>query len=432
MDTMSVFETVLERISKKPQVFATEDFELCLQRTQSAQVGFKNGQRVSQNQNEQWWLSLRVQLRASPGMAVTTLTTEESVDQLVENAFASAKWSESDPYFRFPSWKNTLGKPVTEIEAQALPASVWEKLSNREIFFEEKYQSGFSEVHLFRKKEKKFLSYGTPSFKTHFKAAVPNQALGFHEFVQWASVFNPRSADRAFETVHEATSQSLLENPKVPKVDTWLFSPLANARILKETIDFFCADQVQTHKSFLAEVLEKTKISPAVSLVDDATLMKGPWSRPFDLEGVPSQKTVLIEKGKLTSLLYDCASGLRDNHLSSANRVRLAEETYPKVYASNFYLEPGQYSSKDLRSQIRQGIWLTSVHSVKIHQEHPGNLEIHGAGWYIDNGETAYPLREISFNLSLEKYFRHINAVANDLEFFEHSGSPSVLLQFLP
>ncbi len=180
----------------------------------------------------------------------------------------------------------------------------------------------------------------------------------------------------------------------------------------------FSAKQVQDGKSPLVGKLEQAIGSSVVSILDDATRTGGIDSRPFDAEGFPSQKLVLLERGVLKNFMHNTETAAKVGLQSTGHGARYGYRGTLGVAPSNFYIEPGKGNKQDLISSIEQGVLLTAIHG-----QHAGANQINGDfslqadGFWIENGVVAHPLEVFTVAGNFLELLQNIEAVADDLEF---------------
>ena len=186
------------------------------------------------------------------------------------------------------------------------------------------------------------------------------------------------------------------------------------------------AESVQKGKSLFAGKIGEIVAAKNVSLVDDGTMQGGVLSSPFDGEGVASQKTVLIDKGKLNTFLHNTYTASKDNLKSTGNGIRGSYKSTPEVGITNFYLDKGDLTGESLLKGVDKGLYVTEV--MGIHTANPisGDFSIGAAGLWIENGEFKYPVRGIAIAGNLAALLMSIDGVADDLTFFVGKGAPTV------
>ncbi|TAJ23747.1 MAG: TldD/PmbA family protein [Nitrospirae bacterium] len=176
--------------------------------------------------------------------------------------------------------------------------------------------------------------------------------------------------------------------------------------------------------SFLIGQLGK-QLAPAwVTIYDDGRMAGGLGSRPFDGEGLATGKTTVVERGLLTSYLLDTYSGRKLGLPSTGNASRGVGEG-PSVGPTNFYLAPGSSTPAEIIRSVREGLYVTELIGFGVNMV-TGDYSRGAAGFWIENGELAYPVEEITIAGNLNQMFADIELVGNDLEFRGRITSPTV------
>jgi PmbA protein len=186
------------------------------------------------------------------------------------------------------------------------------------------------------------------------------------------------------------------------------------------------AEAVQKGKSLFANKIGQRIGSDILTIIDDGTLANGIASSPFDGEGVPSSRTVLLEKGHLNTYLYNTYTAVRDRVVSTGNGVRGSFKSTPEVGTTNFFIQPGEVSQKELLANINDGLYITEVMGMHTANPISGDFSVGVAGLLIQNGEFTSPVRGIAIAGNLVELLQSVEEVGNDLTFFGGKGSPTV------
>src|SRR5687767_12191066 len=176
--------------------------------------------------------------------------------------------------------------------------------------------------------------------------------------------------------------------------------------------------------SFLIGQLGKPLFPDFVTIYDDGLMPGGFGSRPFDGEGLPSRTQTIIDRGVLKSYLLDSYSGRKLGMPSTGNAARGVGDS-PSVGPTNFYLAPGAVSPMDIIRSVKQGLYITELIGFGINMV-TGDYSRGAAGYWIENGELAYPVEEITIAGDLKEMFAHIEMVGSDLEFRGRIASPAI------
>jgi PmbA protein len=205
-----------------------------------------------------------------------------------------------------------------------------------------------------------------------------------------------------------------------------VFDPITSAALLKHVADALSGTALVRKASFMLESLGKTVGSPLLSVTDDALLAEGLGSRPFDAEGLPSQSVPVIRDGVLENFLLDSYAarklGLRPT--SSSNRDLHGG---PSSGPSNFFLHPGKTSPAEIFSSIRRGLYVTELIGFGVDIV-SGNYSQGAAGMWIEGGEPAFPVEEITVAGNLKDMLTRIEAVGNDPLILGEIYSPTLLI----
>ena len=176
--------------------------------------------------------------------------------------------------------------------------------------------------------------------------------------------------------------------------------------------------------SFLAGQLDKSLAPEYVTVYDDGRVVGGLGSRPFDGEGLPTRKTTVVERGILKSYLLDTYSGRKLGLASTGNASRSVGEN-PSVAPTNFYLAPGTKTAQDIIKTVKQGLYVTDLIGFGINMV-TGDYSRGAAGFWIEGGELAYPVEEITIAGNLKDMFAGIEMIGSDLVFRGRIASPTV------
>jgi len=179
--------------------------------------------------------------------------------------------------------------------------------------------------------------------------------------------------------------------------------------------------------SFLIGQLGKQLAPDFVTIYDDGRLPSGLGSRPFDGEGLPTRKTTVVERGVLTSYLLDTYSGRKLGLASTGNASRGVGES-PSVGATNFYLVPGTTGPSEIIRSVREGLFVTELIGFGVNMV-TGDYSRGAAGFWIEHGELAYPVEEITIAGNLKQMFADIEMVGSDLEFRSRIASPTLKIR---
>ena len=229
-----------------------------------------------------------------------------------------------------------------------------------------------------------------------------------------------RVGERAAQRVLRRLGARRIPTQEAPVV----FEAEVAASLLRHLAGAVVGSSLYRGTSFLLGKLGETIAAPRVTVVDDGRLPGGLGSRPFDAEGLPTRRTVVIDAGVLTSYLLDTYSARRLQLASTGNAARSIGDA-PGAAPSNFFLEAGEHSPEDIIGSVERGVLVTELIGFGVNQV-TGDYSRGAAGIWIENGELTYPVEEITIAGNLLDMFRDIEMVGNDLTFRGATASPTV------
>jgi PmbA protein len=190
------------------------------------------------------------------------------------------------------------------------------------------------------------------------------------------------------------------------------------------------AEEVQKRRSLFADRLGQRVGAPGLRLVDDGRLVAGPGAAPFDGEGVPTRRTVLIDDGVLACFLHNTATAAREGGAASTgNAHRASFKSTPGVSAHNLFLEPGELDQAGLLARAGEGLLVQDVSGVHSGANPiTGDFSVGVSGLLFRDGQLAEPVREATVAAQLLDILGGIDAVGSDLRFTTGSIGGSSLL----
>src|SRR5207248_3527508 len=203
-----------------------------------------------------------------------------------------------------------------------------------------------------------------------------------------------------------------------------VFEPEAAASLLRHLAGAISGSALYRRMSFLVDRLGEQVASPAVTVVDDPLRPAGPSSRPFDGEGVRQTRRVVVERGVLRTYLLDSYSARRLGLRSTGHAARGVGDT-PAAGPTNFTLEPGPWSADAIIRSVARGLYVTELIGFGVNQV-TGDYSRGAAGLWIENGELAYPVEEITIAGHLRQMLANIDMIGNDLDMRRRVTAPTL------
>jgi len=266
-------------------------------------------------------------------------------------------------------------------------------------------------------------------------AAVPiaQDDKGAMQRDYWFSVARSLNLLESPEEVGKIAAHRALRRLGARKVKTQhvpvIFDPLVATSILEHIFEGVNGDSVYRGASFLDGKLGQSIASPNVTVIDDGTMKGGFGTSPFDGEGVPTRRTIVIDKGVLTSYLLNTYSGKKLGLQTTGNASRGLAGT-PGIGPGNYFLQAGTKTPQQLIADVKDGLYVTEFLGMGVNLV-TGDYSRGASGLWISGGELTYPAEEITVAGNLKEMFMNISEVANDLEFRGAVAAPTLRIDGL-
>src|SRR5262249_2012672 len=176
--------------------------------------------------------------------------------------------------------------------------------------------------------------------------------------------------------------------------------------------------------SFLLAPLGGRFAAPAVTLIDAPLRAGGAASRPFDAEGVASRRRTVVRAGVLESYLLDSYSARRLGLRPTGHASRYAGDA-PVVAPTNFFMEAGPHASEAIVGSVSSGFFVTELIGFGVNLG-TGDYSPGPAGVWIEDGEVAQPVEEVTIAGNLRDMLAGIEMVGSDLVFRGAVSAPTI------
>ena len=192
--------------------------------------------------------------------------------------------------------------------------------------------------------------------------------------------------------------------------------------------ELFLASEVHRNRSFLGGRIGEMVAGPGVSLTDDGRLAGGMGTSAFDDEGVPTSRTVLLDRGRLTGYLYDLRNAAEDGVPSTGNACRSVSST-PDVATSNLMMTPGTRPREELLGSLKRGVLVTELMGLHTVDPVSGDYSLGIRGVLLDGGEESVPVSGMTIAGTLRDLLAGIDGAADDLTLRGDVGACTVVVR---
>ena len=232
------------------------------------------------------------------------------------------------------------------------------------------------------------------------------------------------------ESIGALAAERALARMGARKPATGTYNVLFDERVAQSLIGHLLSAingaSVARGSSWLMDGLGQQVLPKGFDLIEDPHRPRISGSRPFDAEGLPTQRRKIVENGVLTGWTLDLGTARKLGMTSTANAAR-GTTSGPSPATSNIDLTPGTATRKQLIGQMGSGLLVTSMIGSTINPT-TGDYSRGAAGFWVEDGEIAYPVNECTIAGNLRQMLRDFVA-ANDARAHLATRVPSILIE---
>ncbi len=429
------FQALAENLVEYGRKNGADEIEVSVYEGSEFSVDIRLGQIENLVEAGSCRLSLRIIKDQKTAFASSSDLTEKTLFRLTKNAIERASIANPDEFAGLPEMKE-LDSDITslqlydpEILSLASKKKIDLALETERIALKNKEITN-SHGASFETREVQTILANSKGFsqgynETFFSLGIGLQGGDTDEKVEdyWGSSTRFfHELDSPEETARLAVDRTLRQlNPKKIKTQNIpvIFEPQMTSWLLGFLFSCITGTSVYQKFSFLSDKLGDRIGNENISVVDDGLMPRKLGTRPFDSEGVHSQKTRVIDKGVLKNFLCDTYSARKLKLKTTGN----AEGN--SVGPNNFYLESGRKTPKEILETLDKGLILIRTIG---HGLNPvtGDISRGAFGLWVEDGEIVHPVSEITISGNLGAVLNTIEEVGNDLEFRSTVTGPTI------
>lgn len=372
-------------------------------------------------------------------LGTSSCTNVEKLEEAFNSALRIAELSDRDEFVTVPepeqkpkvdvfdseilSIRDNLNKYLIEMQRAALKDSRIKRLRNAEIVLSIEERGVINSKGL-----------ETSDYFTKVSASIIAIAEDQDSQAGWAYRIERFLKNIDFESIGKEASDraTLLLHPK--KIQTFkgwaLLNPYVAAEFLSFLANSLSAENFQLGKSIFINKMFESVIDSSISIVDDGLIPERAGSTPFDGEGVPTRRKILIENGVLKGLMHNSYTAKRAG-LSRSTGNAYRTERGITIAPTNLYIkyDGKKHSFQDLLKMIDRGIYIIDVMGMHTANPVSGDFSVGVSGIMVEKGELKHAVREVVFSGNVGDLFKQVRAVGDDLTFFGSIGSPTLLVE---
>lgn len=440
-------EKIIDRLRARLDATSLDAYEICYISESRLAVEARGGEIESFSRVCENGVALRALKDHKMGTASSTDLSEEALRKLVESVAANAE-------------------EVSPSEESVIPAPSRTKKAKAETVLAEKEAAPLSQVPESRKlkvalelervamaADKRIARVRQPLYEEVTRKVVISNSNGISRSAErgiascevravaqdgsesesgWEFSFSPRFDDLDVERTARTASQRALQLLGAKPVLTGRYDVVLETRpaaqLLRLLTPSFFADNVQRGKSAIGDKKGKAIYSRLITIVDDGLLPDGFASFPFDDEGVPRHRTIIVKDGAVTNWLYDTQRALKDGKTSTGNSHRASIHKAATISVTNCFIAASDTDPQRLVSGIDKGLLVTDV--MGLHTANPvtGDFSLGAEGFLLESGTKVRPVRGILISGNIHELLGRVAAVGSDLCFIANYGSPTLFI----
>jgi len=227
-------------------------------------------------------------------------------------------------------------------------------------------------------------------------------------------------AEKAAKKAYELLDPRMVKTQRAAVI----FDPDVARSILGGILGALNGERVLQGASFLRDKMNEKFASDLITLIDDGRRPKGLGSKPFDGEGVPTQKRILVENGILKGFLYNTIVAKRAGVESTGNAPRGGYRSLPGIGFHNLFMDAGESSRDEIIKTTKNGLLLKGVTGYGINPVN-GNFSGGATGFWIKNGQIAFPVKGLTIAGAADEILNGIDMVGDDLDLNRSFTAPT-------
>jgi PmbA protein len=219
-----------------------------------------------------------------------------------------------------------------------------------------------------------------------------------------------------------------------------VFPPEVSRGLMANLLHAADGDAIYRNASMFAGKLGEQVAGENITIVDDGTMVfdhvlpdgsvlrvGGFGTSPFDGDGLPTRRTVVVERGVLKELLLNTYTARKLNMKSNGKASRGLAGA-PGIGGGNYFLEPGDLTQEQIVGDVKRGLFVLSTMGFGVNLV-TGDYSQGATGLWIEDGELTHAVEEITIAGNLKEMFRNVSAIGNDLEFRGSGAVPTVRVE---
>jgi PmbA protein len=435
---------IIERALARARKAGAAQADALLVRSDSREARVRDQEIEFVKQASERCLGIRAMVEGNGGLRTAITSTcdlsPDVVDRMADETVALARATAPDPHAGLPEGGFSDALPDLQLAderdrdasiesriEEARRAEAAARAFDSRIDNSEGSQTGSDFSRIFYGNSAGFLGDYVSAYHSLFSEPLASQG-GSKQRDYWMTVGRRLAdLDDAAEVGRKAAERAVrrLGSRRVPTCEVpVIFDPFTAPSLVGQLVGCASGYAVYRQSTFLQDRMGDRIAAPDITIVDDGRIPGGLGSKPFDGEGLPTRRNVVVEGGVLRSWLLDSYSGRKLGQVSTGSASRGAGSG-PGVGTTNLWLEPGTQGLDDIIADTERGLLVTELIGMGFNPT-TGDYSRGASGLWIEDGEIVHPVEEVTIASNLGDIFMNIDAVADELIWRGRTAAPAL------
>ena len=401
-------------------------------------------------------LSFRVVCKGNQGFGFTKTLTKDRLESTIKVAIANAKSKGKDPDFKslpLPSKKKVAKIPFDKELEEITPdkiaedqAYLAETINNVKHlnFLQSQLFHGISEDRLVNSNgidiSFKSAGYGGLAAAITTKGLIPNYAF---EIQGGNSVDSFNVKNLAKEAIYEIQRAAAPKTMNYEKEVPLILEPIASIGLMGGLFGLLVnqlrGDNVAAGSTPYSDQVGNQISVDNFTMIDNGIIPDKLSSASYDAEGIPREKTVLVDKGILQTFLLDTYYGNKLGLESNGKSTRTGLmgfgdpiKTPPSIGATTVEILGGDSSREEMIAETREGFMVRSLMGLHMSDRSSGRFSVTAFGWYIKKGEIKFPVQGLSISGMLPELIKNIDMISKEQKSMLLGNCPYIRFSSVP
>jgi len=434
------YQKIAEHVVQEALKLGVDEAEAYIENNRDFDLRVRNGDVETVKQSTTKGIGLTVYKDKKLGFSYTSDLTDESLDDFIKRTIQLSEVADPKPWNGLPDF----GEEAKQTDLDLWDGSISEIESNKKIEIAKEVER-IALAYDKRITKSYASSFGDSESETiivnskGISRTCQETAVGFGVSViagegnemqtgGWSSNKRHfRDLENAEDVAKEAGKRTIeklgakpVKTTKVPVV----FDRYATGAFWYGLLFALDGDSAYKKTTFLTDFLNKPIASELVTVIDNPTLPRHIGSTPFDGEGKITRKNTLIENGILQMFIYDSITARKAGIKVSTMARRRGYKGPASASTLNVIVQKGNTSREKIIQGINEGFYVTGLRGIGTDAS-TGNYSVGASGFWIKNGEIAFPVDGVTLGGNMAEILKNIESVADDLDLRGTLNSPS-------